>query len=171
METFLIQTQLFFWWLGGLFLLLMNLKHTSPVQTCFVDSRLVYSANCLISISAWTSNQHHKLNMSKTKLSVFSTYTPQANTSLLHFPHLSNLLILESFLTPHLFSAPPSPFLIHQLIQNEFTSFTSSAFILQNSPRCHFLSLNYYSSFLASLFAATLSPYFQLSRLSGSFGT
>lgn len=151
----------------GLFLLLMNRKPISSAQICFLDFRFVYSGNCLISILIWMSDQHHKFNRTKTKLSVFSTYIPQTNLSCA-FPisenNHSNLLTVASFLTLFfsLLLPPPSPCLIHQLIWDQF-SFPSAASILQNGPRCHFFSLNYYSSFLTGLFAATLPRYFQLS--------
>lgn len=95
----------------GIFLLWMNLKHLSPAQTCLLDFRLVYSANCLISISTWMPNQYCKFNMTKTNcLSSLHTLHTQTNLSCaipITENNRTSLLTLESFLT--LFPSLPSP--------------------------------------------------------------
>lgn len=146
----------------------MNHKYIPPIQTRFLDFRLVCSANCLITVSTRMPNQYHTLNMTKKKNCLL--YICSTSNLCCTFPisenNCSNLLTLEPVLTAFFpCISPPihsQVHPIHLLIQYLCISFPSTAFILRFGPRCHFLLLNYHRSFLTSLSAAPRSPYFQL---------
>lgn len=93
----------------------MNHKYIPPIQTRFLDFRLVCSANCLITVSTRMPNQYHTLNMTKKKKNCL-LYICSTSNLCCTFPisenNCSNLLTLEPVLTAFFpcISPPPHPF-------------------------------------------------------------